>query len=164
MLKDANVCVASEQDHVGRDVAASRFGVDDPVPVLVKTVSGITYRLVASGRDEADAWIAVFKESQATHDTADLEKRLTNLREQERRLNAHVENLAVENANLLDELTMTRARLKARDASKSPGATADTAEITCSWPTLACFDAAPELWNPETETPEEPPKPNEQGG
>ena len=59
-------------------------------------------------------------------------------------------NMEDENAKILDELNVTRARLRHRDRGGSVGDAPDEG-LFCSWPTLACFDAPQALWNPKAE-------------
>ena len=150
VLKAATYELAAAGDVVGVDAAKRAFDKDAaPAPILVKTVSGIAYRLLAPTADEARAWLDAFDRSAKAHDDG-VQRQLNDVLEHNRRINLHVEHLADENAKILDELNVTRARLRHRDRGGSVGDAPDEG-LFCSWPTLACFDAPQALWNPKEE-------------
>lgn len=175
VLKYARATIADKDDVVGVDAAKRSFGDKaKPVPLLVKTVSGIGYRLVAETPEEADAWLEAIAAVTQMHEDG-LSRQLTDLNEHNRRINLrgpasegprgycrcreraplprHVEHLADENAKILDELNITRARLRHRDRGGSVGTDPPTEDgsLFCSWPTLACFDAPQVLWDPKAD-------------
>ena len=121
VLKAATYELAAAGDVVGVDAAKRAFDKDAaPAPILVKTVSGIAYRLLASTADEARAWLDAFDRSAKAHDDG-VQRQLNDVLEHNRRINLHVEHLADENAKILDELNVTRARLRHRGRGGSVG-------------------------------------------